>query len=210
MTTPSAAQSQQQLTTTEVAALLATGATVAVLSPAVVTSLVAVGVSAAAARAALTLVGATSVLSVLPIGPASRATATSEQFFRAAYLVAAGQRIQADLDSGMSMRAALGAERPNLSAHLGAKANRKRAAAAVDAQTASHGYTLGWKAQMDERTSAECRRANGRNFSALSRPLIGWPGTVHPHCRCAPVAPFVGAGFVDDVVTQTERREAVA
>jgi hypothetical protein len=81
---------------------------------------------------------------------------------------------------------------------------------AADRAARRHGLVLGWRAVMDARTSAECRRADGKNFSVASRPLIGWPGSVHPHCRCRPVAAFAGAGFVDDVVTQAERKAAVA
>ena len=57
---------------------------------------------------------------------------------------------------------------------------------------------VGWKAVMDSRTSAECAAANGKNFPADRPPVIGWPGAVHPHCRCVPTKPYAGAGMVDE------------
>lgn len=208
MPPPSSAAQRQQLAR-QLAPLLAAGAAAA--APTIAASLAAVGVTAAASSAALALLGARGASTVLlPTGPASRATAASEYVYRAAYLVAAAERIQSRIDQGMTRRQALLAERTNLTAHIHAAANRRRAAQAVDDAAARHGGLLGWRAVMDERTSAECARANGRNFLVTSRPVIGWPGAAHAHCRCRPVAPFAGAGLVDDVSTVTERREAVA
>lgn len=203
-------QQQRAQTTTAVATILA-ATSAAVVTPALLASLATVGISAAAASAALTLTGAPSAVTVLPVaGPALIATAASENFYRAAYLVAAAGRIQASLDRGLTVKQAVALELPNTAAHLNAQRNRAQVAATVDQASKAHGYTLGWQAHMDTKTSAECRRANGKNFSVLSRPLIGWPGSVHPHCRCAPVAPFANAGWVDDVATRAERQEAVA
>jgi hypothetical protein len=122
------------------------------------------------------------------------ATAT----YRAAYLINAAQRVQHRLDAGQGIGAALRAEKPNLLAHLHAQANRRRAADAVDQQARKHGTLLGWRAVMDTRTSAECAAANGRNFDVFAPPAIGWPGAVHPHCRCRPVPAFAGAGLVGE------------
>lgn len=42
---------------------------------------------------------------------------------------------------------------------------------------------LEWQADLDEKTSPECRAAHGHVFDARSAPpVIGWPGAVHPHC----------------------------
>lgn len=143
------------------------------------------------------------------IGPAMTAVKAAEASYRAAYLVAAARRVQASVRSGSSLRAALAAEKPYLDAHLAAQANRKRAALAVDKAAARHGLILGWKARMDSRTSAECAAADGRNFDVRRPPGIGWPGSVHPHCRCRPVAAFAGAPMVGEVI-RSERRVAVA
>lgn len=207
---PQTSTAQRQQVTAQIAQLLA-ATSVTAAAPALITLLAAVGVSAAAASSATTLISASSASPLLlSTGPASRATAASEQIYRAAYLVGAAERIQSRLNQGMTRRQALLAERGNYRAHLAAQANRRRAALAVDRAMAAHGALLGWRATIDERTGPECRRANGRNFSVFERPVIGWPGTVHPHCRCRPVAPFTGAGLVDQAATATERRQAVA
>ena len=62
----------------------------------------------------------------------------------------------------------------------------------VDMATMTYGLLLGWHTVIDKRTSAECYWANGQNFHADQMPAIGYPGAVHPHCRCYPGAPFPG------------------
>lgn len=59
---------------------------------------------------------------------------------------------------------------------------------------------VGWQARMDSRTSPECAAANGLNFYADRPPAIGYPGAVHPHCRCRPRKPWPNAGLVDSVM----------
>jgi len=73
-----------------------------------------------------------------------------------------------------------------------------RAAAQVDTAVMDHGLLLGWHSVNDRRTSPECRAANRHNFRADDMPLIGFPGAVHPHCRCWPGAPFPGAPMVGE------------
>lgn len=165
------------------------------------------GVSLPVATAVVASVGIEAVPSV--VGPASQAVRVAERSYRAAYLVAAARRVQAAVRSGSSLRAALAAERPNLMAHLAAQANRRQAALAVDKAAARHGLLLGWRARMDSRTSAECAAADGKNFDVRRPPAIGWPGSVHPHCRCRPVAAFAGAPMVGETV-RTQRKVAVA
>lgn len=87
-------------------------------------------------------------------------------------------------------RAQLGSEKRYFKAHTDAQAKRKAISGQVDAAAERYGPVLGWRAQMDERTTSECRSANGRNFRADRRPTIGYPGTVHPHCRCEITAPY--------------------
>jgi hypothetical protein len=50
----------------------------------------------------------------------------------------------------------------------------------------SKGGLLGWYSRNDDRTSAECLAAHGKNFDPNVIPPIGYPGSVHPHCRCRP------------------------
>jgi hypothetical protein len=88
----------------------------------------------------------------------------------------------------------IAAERRYLAQHLNAERIRKEAAAQVDEARGKYGDILGWKAQMDERTTPECASANGTNFHALVPPAIGYPGTLHGGtCRCRAVAPFRAA-----------------
>lgn len=121
---------------------------------------------------------------------------------RAAYLAVAARRMSTAARLGPAERdRALDAERRYLTLHLAADAGRTIAAQRVAAtarqvsraaKRVSQPWSglLGWYAVMDERTSAECRRANGRNFDPTKIPPIGLPGTVHPHCRCKPGPPF--------------------
>lgn len=147
-------------------------------------------------------------------GPAERVTATGQDAYRAAYILAAARRINERLSAAGSdsdaRRAALAdalkAEARYAAQQQQAQDNRLSAAQAVDQAAARVGKTapggaklLGWHAVMDARTSAECADANGRNFPADRPPLIGWPGAVHPHCRCKPGKPFAGARLVDDI-----------
>jgi hypothetical protein len=102
----------------------------------------------------------------------------------AAYALNAVKRLVRDPSS-------IAAERRYLAQHLNAERIRKEAAAQVDEARGKYGDILGWKAQMDERTTPECAAANGTNFHALVPPAIGYPGTLHGGtCRCKAVAPF--------------------
>jgi hypothetical protein len=133
---------------------------------------------------------------------------------RAGYLVAAGRRMStAAQRAGQSTQvrdSAVYAERRWLAQHLRAQAGRESAANQVAAKakaearrakrdgTAWNGL-LGWYAVMDDRTSRECREANGRNFKPTKVPAIGFPGAVHPSCRCKPGPPHATDRRVEDV-----------
>lgn len=123
-------------------------------------------------------------IAVIPSATASSEASGLEASYRAAYVLAASERI-AGL-SGDERRAALRRERTYFNQHLDAVKKRRSAASAVDKMRARYGDELGWYAKMDSLTSAECRAANGKNFSASRIPAIGYPGSVHPHCRCKP------------------------
>lgn len=210
MTQPAPAKKQQGPTPAQVAALAAllAGSATATGVAAGFASLA--GITPAVAKALLTVTDRRPLSVVAGVGPAVRQTAAGEATYRAMYLLNAADRVQARIKTGTSPADAVRAELGNYRAHLAAQQNRAVSAVAVDRAARRFGPVLGWRAVMDARTSAECRRADGKNFSLTSRPLIGWPGSVHPHCRCRPVAAFAGAGFVDDVATQAERKEAVA
>lgn len=109
---------------------------------------------------------------------------------RASYLVNAARRVSRGALRG-ELGAALAAERRYWEQHRHAMKNRMDQAQAVaDAMAFWPGRWLGWHAKMDDRTSAECRAAHGRNFNPNRIPPIGYPGAVHPHCRCRPGAPW--------------------
>lgn len=132
---------------------------------------------------------------------------------RAQFLLAAARRVtrQIGVDpSRETLTKALRAEQRFWRQHREASAKRTRAAAVADSAADQHGVptktgtVLGWAAEMDERTTAECRAANGKNWLVERPPRIGIPGTVHVHCRCRPVPPYrtkqlVGGGQLPDL-----------
>lgn len=127
---------------------------------------------------------------------------------RAAYLVVAAQRVTRAHEGGdLALVRALIAERRFLDQHIEASMGRVEAAQQVEfaLRTVGRGVMLGWEAVLDERTSGECRRADGRNFDASRIPPIGYPGTVHPHCRCRAVAPFATSLRVEDIAPDPTR-----
>lgn len=134
-------------------------------------------------------------------GPATLAMERANLLRRAQFVVAAARRVAADVSAAHSrgqsvpeaITAALRRERRFYAQHLMAIWQRSQAGAQVDSAAMEHGLLLGWHATRDTRTSAECLAADGRNFYADHVPLIGYPGTVHPHCRCQAGRPFPGA-----------------
>jgi len=121
----------------------------------------------------------------LPSAGASSESQRLEATYRAHYVWAASQRLLQAIRLGRRDEA-LAAEKTYFNQHMDAMSNRREAAAAVDKAAKRYGDNLGWYAKIDSRTSPECRAANGKNFSASRLPSIGWPGAVHPRCRCKP------------------------
>lgn len=107
-----------------------------------------------------------------------------ESTYRAQYILAASRRVQAAVRAGTPQADALRDEQRFYNQHLEATVNRAKAAGQVDTMAKRYGDLVGWYAKMDARTSAECKAANGKNFNASVRPPIGYPGSVHPACRC--------------------------
>ena len=120
---------------------------------------------------------------------------------RAQFALNAARRLTSDVFEararGEGIRTALAAgmarERRYFGQHRDAIWQRSQAAQQVDMAAWSYGDLLGWNTVLDARTSADCRAANGKNFYASSVPLIGYPGSVHPHCRCYAGPPRPGA-----------------
>ena len=137
-----------------------------------------------------------------PWGSASLVTERLNNLRRAQFVVNAAQRIGADLIAARShgqplvtaLASAVERERRYYGQHLVAIWNRSKAGAQTDTAAMTYGNLLGWHAhRQDGKTSPECLAANGQNFYADHMPLIGYPGAVHPHCRCQPGSPFPGA-----------------
>jgi hypothetical protein len=147
----------------------------------------------------------------------ARAQARREAYYRAAYVTSAARRLyeaawpagaaagrddveQTRAAAEKALRAAVGRERSYELAHE--RARKRRMAAAVDVAAAADDYgpVLGWHAHDDDRTTPECRAADGSNFRAGQPPVIGWPGTLHGGvCRCRPGPPHLGGKWTDDV-----------
>lgn len=117
--------------------------------------------------------------------------------YRAAFIINALRRIAAAPDWKTALKREIGFWK----AHTRASTRRMTVARRIDASRKLYGDMLGWYATMDERTSSECRAADHRNFEALQPPVIGFPGSVHPHCRCLPGPPIPGAKMVNDSLT---------
>lgn len=148
---------------------------------------------------------------VASIRPSSGPTATgqasdAEGLFRAGYVLSASRRWQEGLRAGMSRPALQRQEDRWFQQHLDAQANRRLAATQVDKSASRYGPELGWYAKIDAKTSPECRQAHGKNFNPAQRPQIGYPGSVHTHCRCKAGRPHATSKTVYNI--QPERRSA--
>lgn len=151
--------------------------------------------------------GAVTASLPVPDGPAQRIERNLAPAWLALYLVAASERLAAALAEGpTALEAAKQAEERYFSRHVQAETRRQRAAALQDmAQTlnsdreSSLTHMLGWRAVLDNRTTPECRYANGRNFQADQMPIIGWPGAVHMRCRCSAGPAVPGAPILPSV-----------
>lgn len=134
-------------------------------------------------------------------GSATMNASRTNTIRRAQFALAAARRLTSDVIEARSrgqgiitaLAAGMARERRYFGQHMEAIRQRAGAAQQVDMASWAYGDLLGWKTVLDSRTSADCRAANGKNFYASSVPLIGYPGSVHPHCRCYAVAPHPGA-----------------
>lgn len=196
---PSAAQQAAEAAlVTAVAVALVNGVTVTGVLGGLATAYLPAKIRAVAMRAALGVVMHHPPAQEGFWGDAGRQMARQNILRRAQFTVAAAQRLNADVtrarSTGQPVAQALlaGVQRESrfYSQHLVASWNRTRAASQVDSTALSHGRLLGWHTVLDSKTSLECRQANGKNFFADHVPVIGYPGSVHPHCRCQPGAPF--------------------
>lgn len=136
---------------------------------------------------------------VIPLQPSTRAVFRDGPTYRAHYLVNAAKRILvAATPGGQTLGDAVDKEQRYFRQHQTAQVVREQAAARIDAAANSYGQLLGWHAVLDDRTTPECRDADGKNFYASRPPAIGLPGLKHAgNCRCYPGPPHDGAQLVD-------------
>lgn len=183
-----------------VAALLLTAISVAALIAAIRIRFALSAIAWRALGAVLTFVMASPPPVTGIIGAASEQSARMNAARRAQYVLAATRRvIVAARDArakgqpaGDAIRAQIAREQRYYSQHQAAMWNRAAAAGKTDMAALEHGNLLGWLTKFDDRTSAECRAAHGKNYYASAMPDIGFPGSVHPRCRCLPSAPWPG------------------
>jgi hypothetical protein len=135
------------------------------------------------------------------IGPAQKSMLATNTIRRSAYIYAATKRSAEALAeaarNGTTREEAIAeirsAEDRYFNQHVAADYGRTEAGNRIDALASTHGTVLGWYSHDDDRTTPECREANGKNFLASAPPDIGYPGVVHVHCRCQPGPPHAGA-----------------
>lgn len=193
---------------TQLAIQAASQLAVAVSAAAAVTTLgpvfAAAGITGPALAAALSVVMGMPPESKGFYGPATSTIARLNLMRRAQFTVASARRVQQSLigarSAGTPLSRALAdavtRERRYYGQHLLASWGRDNAAARVDSQAMTSGRLLGWYTVLDSHTSAECRAANRHNFYADQMPRIGYPGMVHPACRCLPGPPVPGVPMV--------------
>ncbi len=136
-------------------------------------------------------------------GPVELHEERQARVWRAIYILAAAER----LNEADDLAHAEEVERGYFARHVAAEERRQRAAALVDLtakllgdrkeeQVDRKAPLLGWRSVLDQRTTPECRWANGRNFRADQIPIIGLPGAVHPRCRCTSGPPIPNAPLI--------------
>jgi hypothetical protein len=188
----------------QVITALASAYTTASLTAALAGPFAAIGVSVLALRLAAGVVMSWPADVLEGTGPAARHMVRANLVRRAQFLIAAAGRIQQAVTAARSAgeavtvaaETAARAELRYLALHVQASQKRIAAASAVDGAAAEYGPLLGWSSVLDDRTTAECRAAAGKNFAADHPPRIGLPGAVHPACRCWPSAPHPGAAVL--------------
>lgn len=194
-----------------VAALLLTAISVAALIAAIRIRFALSAIAWRALGAVLTFVMASPPPVTGVIGAASEQTGRMNAARRAQYVLAATRRVIVAVrearskgqSAGDAIRAQIAREQRWYAAHQAAMWNRAAAAGKTDMAAAEYGNLLGWLARA--KASPECAAASGKNFYASHMPDIGFPGAVHPNCKCMPVAPWPGAPLLPSRGARYER-----
>lgn len=192
---PKQKKQEPQRTDAELIAIIAGAIAVGASASATATSLSAllgipVATLSAVLKFALVKPGAYGPSQIHGVTTAAAESARVEPTFRAEYVLAASRRMDEAVRRGVSLDEAERRESQYYRQHLEAMLNRAKVAGTVDRAAGRFGDILGWHAKLDSRTSPECREAHGKNFNASVRPPIGYPGSVHPYCRCKPGKPW--------------------
>lgn len=124
----------------------------------------------------------------------------NELYFRSAYIVAASHRLNEALRGGATLQDAMRQERPFTRAHEQARRNRLNTSIKMQQLADLHGPLLGWYRDPLSNSETECFDADGHNFLAAEGTVIGFPGSVHPHCHCVAGPPHPDGGMVNDHV----------
>jgi hypothetical protein len=135
----------------------------------------------------------------------ARTVAALDVYYRAAYVVNASARVNAELAAKKPLGDVVGKELHNYDLHELARRQRLDAASQIGAAVEEHGNLLGWYLDPELNNEIECIRANGNNFYANRPPIIGLPGMTHPRCGCKAGRPHFGAGMVDDATADVIR-----
>lgn len=205
----------------DVAGILATQAAVSSMSTGLLLLLKPYGITLPAIQAALVASNAGTVarpnarLAANGIEAASEAAdsvrkqATSELYYRAAYVIAASQRLTTAAKAG-EFETAVSRETSIFAQHEAARRGRIDAAASAAKSAQDWGQLLGWWRDPSSRSEAECIAADGNNFYADQGTTIGFPGSVHPGCNCFSGPPHPAGGMVDDAVRAVTKRITTA
>lgn len=129
-----------------------------------------------------------------------------EPAYRAQFLVNSAKRLAVAHDMGVG-DIQVAKERAYLAAHRRAARNRTQVAAHID-ELAQQSPWLEWHCktdpatgQPDDRVTPDCRAMHGQIFTLDQPPVIGWPGAVHPKCRCRATPFGVGLFGAQSTVT---------
>jgi len=117
-----------------------------------------------------------------------------------AFLINAARRITDQMAKGKTVDEAGQVQKSYNKQHVVANRVRNQTMQEAEKAMVRHGPLVGWYAHYDTKTSPACRIANGNNFDAMVGTVIGYPGSVHPHCRCKVGPPFPNGQMVDDVL----------
>lgn len=170
-------------------------------------------------------------------GPAADGNAAAARVFTAWFIERSTQRVEKAYAEGAEPGQPEVGEARYVEQHLDAQARRRSAARRVDAEARRPGHVtdagdpdgppdpgprviLRWRAHPDDRTTPECRAADGCWFYADRAPIIGYPGMPHGGtCRCWPahagsLAEVARGRHVNDAVRDmighTDRRHPAA